>query len=346
MIKQRPSFLLLIAAVVFLYSCRKDRPQKSDNAPVQVGATGGVYITNEGNFQFGNSTVSYYNIASGTSVEDLFEPANSSSLGDVCQSMYLFNGKAYIVVNNSNKVEVVNPITFESIATITGFTSPRYFLPVSNSKAYVTDIYANKISIVNLSSNTITGAITCPKGTEELVLSYGKAFVTNTNRNKVYVINTSTDILEDSIQVTHGSNSIREDKNGKLWIMCGGNSSNNAALYKIDPITKQVENTFQFASSSDSPWRLRMNGTNDTLYYLNNGVYQMGIDASNLPSSVFIAEDGRNFYGLGVHPSENVVYVADAIDYVQRGIVYRYRSDGSVINNFLAGIIPNDFCFN
>lgn len=335
-----------LAAIALLSSCRKDRPAKSSETPIEVGTTGGVYITNEGNFQYGNAKVSYYNIATSTVVEDLYEPANDASLGDVCQSMYLFNGKAYLVVNNSNKVEVVNPLTFQSIATITGFISPRYFLPVSNNKAYVTDIYSKKISVVNLSTNTITGTIACAGATEELILSYGKAFVTNTSRSYIYVINTATDVLEDSIHVSYGSNSIKEDKNGKLWVMCGGNTSTQAALHKIDPITLAVENSFQFSSSSDSPWRLRMNGTNDTLYYLNNGVYQMDINASNLPTTAFISSDGRNFYGLGIHPTENVVYVADAIDYVQRGMIYRYQPNGTLVNTFLAGIIPNDFCFN
>ncbi len=334
--------LPLLAAFVLLPSCKKDKPEPAADQPVVVGATGGVYIANEGNFQFGNSKVSYYNIASGSAVEDLYQPANGVALGDVCQSMSLFNGKGYVVVNNSGKVVVVDPSSFVATATITGFNSPRYFLPVSNSKAYVTDIHANGIAVVNLSTNTITGSIHCPGWTEELVLAYGKAYVTNETRDKVYVIDTSNDQITDSITVSMGGNSIVADANGKLWVMC---SSASSKLYRIDPVSMQVEELYTFPNSSDSPWRLNINSGSDTLYYLNKDVYRMPISASALPGSPFVATDGRNLYGIGVEPNSGVVYVADAIDYVQRGTVYRYKADGSLINSFQAGIIPGEFCF-
>ena len=64
-----------------------------------------------------------------------------------------------------------------------------------------------------------------------------------------------------------------------------------------------------------------------------------------LPGSPFVTANGRNLYGMGIEPNSGVVYVSDAIDYVQRGTVYRYREDGSLINSFQAGIIPGEFCF-
>lgn len=348
MIKRKVYLLLIFIYILAFCSCRKDKPDDTIDKHISLSNSGGVFITNEGNFQFGNAKVGYYDIATATATEDLYQPANNVSLGDVCQSMCLFNGKVYIVVNNSGKVIVVNPLTFVAKATIKGFTSPRYFLPVSNSKAYVTDLYSNSIAIVDLTTNTITGNIHCAGWTEELALAYGKAFVTNQYRDKIYVINTLNDILEDSIQVSYGSNSIREDKNGKLWVMCGGSKTNNvyAGLYRINPITKQVEQSFQFPNLTDNPCRLDINSTNDTLYFLNKGVYQMSISSGNLPANALITQGTRNFYGIGIEPNSGIVYVADAIDYVQRGKIYRYKPDGTLINSFLSGIIPGDFYFN
>lgn len=339
---------LFFAFTIALCSCRKDKPEDTPKPQVSVGNNGGVYITNEGNFQFGNAKVSYYDIVSTTSTEDLYQPANNFPLGDVCQSMYLFNSKAYLVVSNSGKVVVVDPKTFVATATISGLNSPRYFLPVSNNKAYVTDLYANAISIIDLGSNTKTGSIPCGGWTEEMALSYGKVFITNERRSKIYVVNTLTDVLEDSIQVGYGSNSIKEDKNGKLWVLCGGSEANNfyASLHRVDPISKQVEQSFQFSILSESPWRLTMNTSNDTLYFLNNGVFRMSIAATALPTSAFVPKGNHTFYGLGIDPNSGVIYVSDAVDYVQRGVIYRYKVDGTLINTFLVGIAPGDFCFN
>ena len=333
------SFFLVLLLAVVLVSCRKDKPEPPEETPVNIGNSGGVYITNEGNFQWGNATVSYYDVATNTAAEDLFQPVNGSALGDVCQSMSIFNCKGYLVMNNSNKVVVVDPQSFVTTATITGFDSPRYFLPVSNSKAYVTDLHANSIAVVDLANNTIISGIPCPSATEELVLAYGKAFVTAPQRDKVYVISTATDQLTDSITVGNGGASIVQDANGKIWVLC------NTALYRFDPVSHLVEATFSFPSAT-SPWRLRINGTHDMLYFLDNGVYRMPITSTALTASPFIPSSGRNFYGLGVDPDEGSIYVADAVDYVQRGVVYRYGTDGTERANFLAGIVPGGFCFN
>ena len=337
--------LIALLAFAVLSSCKKDKPERPVEPSTVIGNSGGVYVTNEGNFQWGNAKVSYYDIASATVLEDLYQPVNGMALGDVCQSMRLFNNKAYVVVNNSGKVVVVDPNTFVEIATITGFDSPRHFLPVSNGKAYVSDLYSDRISVVDLLSNTITGSISCGGWTEEMVLSYGKAFVTNQSRSYLYLIDTATDQLIDSIAVSRGGNSIVEDAQGKLWVACSGGSGTDPALYHIDPQNNEVIRTIAFPSASDNPWRLTSNSGNDTLYYLNDGVYRLPITATEPPGSAFIAADGRNFYGLGIEPNSGIVYVSDAIDHVQRGKVYRCSPNGTVINEFLAGTTPGSFVF-
>ena len=344
-IARKPALTFGVIALLAFTGCRKDKPESPVDEPVTLGNGRGVYITNEGNFQWGNAKVSYYDIASGTATEDLYEPANGSSIGDVCQSMVLYNGKGYVVVNNSGKVVVVDPINFTATATITGFTSPRYFLPVGNGKAYVTDFYANSIAVVDLVSNSITGHIPSSGATQELVFSSGKVYVTNEGRGEIHVIDPATDAVVDTIAVSRGANSIVKDANGKLWVACTGGGSTPPALVRIDPQSEEVEATFSYSNSANNPWRLNINGGGDTLYFLRGGIYRMAITDTGAPTSAFIPADGRNLYGLGVDPVDGALYLSDAIDYVQRGVVYRYRPDGSLLNTFHAGTIPGSFCF-
>ncbi len=315
--------------------------------PITTISGKGVYITNEGGFTYNNASVSFFDSKTGVVVQDIYKKVNQIPLGDVCQSMTMFNTKTYIVVNNSSKVEVVNMQDFLRTSTITGFTSPRYLLPVSNNKAYVTDLYANAITIVDLSSNSISGNIPIKKGTEQLTIIYGHVFVTHLFSNQLYVINAQQDVVEDSITVGYGASSLQQDKNGKLWVLCSGDSLQHlsSALYKINPITKVIEHSFIF-SGNNLAWRLTMNGNKDTLYFLNKDVYRMSITDMQLPPTPFIAAGNRMLYGLGVEPSSGDVYVSDAIDYAQRGKVFRYQNDGMLIQSFLAGIIPGDFYFN
>ncbi|MBP8823298.1 MAG: hypothetical protein KBH07_06615 [Flavobacteriales bacterium] len=335
---------VLLPLLVVLSACRKDKPEAPLEQPASAGVSG-VYVLNEGNFNWGNAGVSFYNKATGGVVEDLFGPANGTALGDVLQSMQLVDGKGYLVVNNSGKVVEVDTATFAATATITGLTSPRYLLPVGGGKAYVTDLYANAISVVDLHAHTVIGAIPCPGWTEELVLSAGKAFVTNKNKAYVYVVDTGSDQVVDSIGVSRGGNSIVEDAHGKLWVACTGGAGTQAALYRIDPVSMSVEASFPFSSPSASPWRLVINGERTVLYFLNDDVCRMNITDTALPAGPLIPADGRTFYGLGVDPADGTVHVSDAIDYTQRGRVFRYTSEGVALGDFLAGRIPGGFVF-
>ncbi len=51
------------------------------------------------------------------------------------------------------------------------------------------------------------------------------------------------------------------------------------------------------------------------------------------------------YYGLTVNPDNGEVYIADAIDYQQQGMMYRYSPQGKLIDEFYVGIIPGAFCW-
>ena len=55
--------------------------------------------------------------------------------------------------------------------------------------------------------------------------------------------------------------------------------------------------------------------------------------------------NNNTFYALDINPINEEVYVSDAIDYVQNGIIFRYSSSGDLINQFNSGVIPGSFLF-
>jgi hypothetical protein len=338
-------YCLLIS--IILSSCVKDKPQEPLNTAVTVNSESKVLIINEGNFGWGIGSVSLYDPTSGAVIEDYYKQQNNNAtLGNVCQSIAKYNNNYYIVMNNSNKIVVVNATNFVKTATINGFNSPRYMLPITYNKAYVSDLYANTIQIVDLNSNAISGTIPCMHGTEEMALIYNKAFITNSSSAYCYIINTTTDVVTDSINVGKGNSSIIIDKNSKVWVLSSGSSSIGQAgkLTRINPLTLQVEQSLNF-NTADSPYKLRINKTRDTLYYLNNGVHQFLITSNILPANPLIIQGTKAYYGLEVNPKDYSIYVSDAIDYVQKSKIEIYKPNGSFITNFNAGIISNGFMF-
>ena len=72
----------------------------------------------------------------------------------------------------------------------------------------------------------------------------------------------------------------------------------------------------------------------------------MSVYDQQLPNNAIIQENNNNYYALGIDPVKNEIYVSDALDYTQNGIVYRYNTTGSLISSFEVGIIPGCFGFN
>ena len=340
-----PCIGLTLLALLF-FACEKDKPPVKNYALINTGGKR-IYVTNEGNYNWGNASITLYNPDNNTSMADIYKPNNNNTnLGDVCQSMIKYNNFLLVVLNNSHKIIALNSQTYKKEHEIIDLNSPRYILPVSNNKAYISDLYNNNIYIADLNSWKINGTIKCSGWTEEMILSYGKVFVCNKKSNYLYVIDTQNNLIIDSVNVGYGSGCIQKDRNEKLWILCSKDTAKNAysKLVKIDPITYKIELSLSF-NKKDAPTNLKINGEGDRLYYLNNGICVLNINDLSIPSTVLVTQGNKNYYGLGIDPEDGTIYVSDAVDYVQNGKIERYTQAGMHINTFSAGIIPSSFYF-
>lgn len=336
---------LLLIVLITCWACEKDDPIPGTGNPE---FSEGMIISNEGGFGFGNASVSFYDLERDTLHRMRFEQANGAPLGDVLQSISIIEDLAYLVVNNSNKIEVVALESFKSVATITGLTSPRYLAPIDAEKAYVTDLYANAISIIDLNQHEVVGTIALEGWSEELILVNDEMFVTIRDNSFLFVIDTQTDQITDSIAVGFNPSTLQLDKDGKLWVLCSGNQTTGTlgGLYRIDPESRTLLQQLPFSDTNIGGWpRLRINESRDTLYYLKENVFQLPIGNTNLPEDALIAANGRIFYGLGIKPKTGRIFVSDVIDYQQQGLIYEYNQKGIMLNRFNAGVIPNDFTF-
>ena len=110
------AYAALIASAAFIAGCVRD--PVGPELTVPLPSTKGIYVLNEGNFGRGNSTLTFYDDASRTVYQDVYSAVNSRPLGDVGNSIVIRNGRIYIVVNNSNKVEILDEATNASVGTV------------------------------------------------------------------------------------------------------------------------------------------------------------------------------------------------------------------------------------
>ena len=317
----------------------------------------GLFITNEGMFQYGNATLSYYDPETKSVENEVFYRANAMKLGDVAQSMTIRDGVGWIVVNNSHVIFAIDINTFKEVGRITNLASPRYIHFVSDEKAYVTQIWDNRIFIVNPKRYEITGYIECPNmamesGSTEQMVQYGKYVFVNcwSYQNRILKIDTETDQVVDELIVGIQPTSLVMDKNYKLWTITDGGYEESPygyetpSLYRIDAARFEIEKQFRF-KPGDSPSEVQINGEGDKLFWINKDIWSMDVEADRVPVRPFLKYRDTKYYGLTVNPRNGDVYVADAIDYQQQGVIYRYTADGEPVDEFHVGIIPGAFCW-
>lgn len=346
----------ILAALPLLAGCMSWDYEPDSDFSVNPAPGRGLFIVNEGNFQYGNATLSYYDTETHEVENEVFVRANSQKLGDVAQSMIMHDGTAWIVVNNSHVLFAIDPVTFVEKGRITGLTSPRYMHFISDEKAYVTQLWDSRIFIINPKTRSVTGYIETGMddavASTERIVEYGDHVFVNCHsyQRTILKIDTGSDEIEGRLEVGLQPNSMAIDKNGKLWVLTDGGYPGSAAGYepatlsRIDPDTFRIEKTFTFYGDSD-PSELNLNVDRDTLYFINDDVWKMPVDAETLPSVPFIGSRNTKYYSMTVCPWNSDVYVADAIDYQQKGIIYRYSAAGKLLDEFRAGIIPGFFCW-
>jgi hypothetical protein len=348
----------LSALFILLSACSKDpvREVRIDEDPSTATTyENGIFIVNEGNYNWGNASVTFLDNDQNIVVQDIFTKSNDRNLGDVAQSMTIIDSLGYLLINNSNRIEVVSLKKFKSVKAISGFHSPRFIRVINSRKAYVTNLQ-NYISILDLQTNSVTGSILTNSWTENLVLfgkymlvaSIGSFKEPSSGRNaQIIIIDTETDLIVGSIPTGKEPIGISMDKERRAWVLCSGGYDNFEApsLLRINPESYEIEKVYTFQDSREKPSRLCINPTGDTLYFLKGGVYQMPVNAVDLPERPMIAQDGRRLYGLDVHPTTGRIYVSDAVDYVQNGTAYQYDVQGNLLKQYITGRIPGSFWF-
>ena len=301
----------------------------------------GVLIVNQGNFGWGEGTLSLYNPIDKTVQNDVFQNVNNQSLGNVFQSISQIGDSYFLVINNSGKI-IITDTSFTQTDKIEGLTSPRYLYQVSNKKAYVTDLYADAISVIDLAQNQVTHTIPENGWSERAVIKNQIFWFAASETNYIYGIDILTDKVIDSIQVAGFPESLVIDNSNQLWILCRGdeNAQEKAALMRIDETDESIDLQIDI---DKIPTNLVFDQSDDILYFISDGVWSMK-SSETVPNLIYDGQ-GKTFYSLDINPNNGELYVSDVVDFVSNSSILRFDKNGELIDQFYAGIIAGDFFF-
>lgn len=340
--------LAFASALLFNVACRNDDPVYEQGATYENG----YFMTNEGNFSTPNAEVAFVSNDLNTVKQDIYKSNNNGeNLGDVLQSLGYSGNQAYLVLNNTNKVTVVNRYTFKKAGEITSeLNNPRY-IAFANNFVYVTnDIYGGDkyVSIYNLSDLSFVKKITMPDAAEHVVSAGSKIFVQNASfglGNKISYINTHTNTLQGEITVPNGQIQKIVADNNNVYAIASDFGMTNSYIYQISEagtITKTIT-----LSGIENAAKLRIDGGK---FYFTSGmkIYGMDMNASSAPTTPIVtATESGAYSGLyGFDVIDGKIFTADASGFAADSKITVYSTSGAIIKTFNAGRATNGFYKN
>ncbi len=345
---QKNIFPFLILFTILILSGCKDTPTMPETPLTR--AAKGVYVLNEGLYSQNNSTLSYYELTSREVLLNVFAVANSGrSLGDTGNDIVIAGNTAFIAVNVSNKVELVDITNFRSKGTIDlgAGSQPRRIFAKDSLTAYVSG-FSGKVYKIDVKTLTVVKEIPVGDYPEGMVEVGGRLFVANSGLgggNTVSVIDLSTDAVLQSITVGTNPVNLAKDNNNMLYSICTGRYDSadiGGAIYKIDPAGLDVIDSLILPQN---PSDAVVTSENIMLVLNNLGVMRVDLGNFKKAPELFIGGMTVNsmygiIYSIAYDPIEKLLYLGNPKDFTQNGEVAIFDMLGNEVRRFETGLNP------
>lgn len=374
---------ILLACLFLVTGCREDEvvvPTEYDILPVELSdGTGvvGMYLVNEGNMGSNKCTLDYLDYVQGYYVRNLYAERNPhvvKELGDVGNDIQIYGSRLYIVVNCSNKVEVLDAATGIRIGQvdIPNCRYVRFYRGHAYVSSYVGPVQLNNPDAVQgavykVDTLTLQTVARCTVGyqPDELEVLGQYLYVANSGGYMAPDYDNTVSVIElegfkqvEKIPVGINLHRIKADNDGKLWVTSRGDYNDiHSNLYVLEK--KRGRNEMEVTDTLDIPCsNFCISG--DSLYYYstewnnytqsNTITYGIVNTKTKQKVSDSFIQDGSEAditipYGIAIHPENGDIFVTDAKNYVSSGVLYCYSKDGYYKWSVRTGDIPAHMCF-
>lgn len=330
--------LFLITAIFISFSCSNEALDENQNNVQSF-----VFVACEGNFGASNGSVYYFNQSG-----DIFSVDN---IGDIVQSLEVYNDKLFVIVNNSHKIIAYditeNGLSLPGIEVSTSGSSPREMVIVDDY-LYFTNWNTNDIKRLNLFNYIISDFSTLDGKPESIIHDNGKLFVAiqmnndYSDSNKVYQISIDTGTIEEEWTVGFGPTSIIKDDNN-IYVANTYYDENFNAFYgtsRLDVINDEViinnynegvvcgGSIHKFSSSIFRSSDGGIVSLDEDLNFISNT--KIG---DEIPSQLYSTEIINNKIYFGV------------TNFTDINLVKIYNSNNELESTYEVGLFPGDFAY-
>ena len=338
----------------------------------------GMYLVNEGNMGSNKCTLDFLDYTEGIYMRNIYPERNPTvvkELGDVGNDVQIYGNKLYIIVNCSNKAEVLDARTGVRIKQIE-IPNCRYIC-FRREHAYVSSYVAGvlidpnaplgAVFKIDTASLQVVDKVTVGYQPEEMVVLGDYLYVANSGGYRVPYYDNTVSVVEfegfrQEQQIVVGLNlhRIKADKYGKLWVSSRGNYNDIYSPYGSVPsnlfvLDKRVGYNEMIVTDTINVPCSNMAIHGDSLYLYSHDYDNItqqstltygiiNIKTKKVVSKNFITDGTEKEikmpYGISIHPETGDIYVTDAKNYVSTGTLSCYNKEGKRKWRVSTGDIP------
>ena len=319
--------LLILTPLFLITSCQEQSVEPMEN-------NSWVFVANEGGYGASNGSISM--------IDSDGNVSETESLGDIVQSLAVYENKLIVLVNNSHKIKIYD-ITSDGLAMPgieidTENSSPREMV-VNDGMVYFTNWNTSDVKRFNLTTYSIDASIPVGAMPEGIILEGNKLWVANSGESTVSEIDINT-FAETKHEVGSGPQQLA-NYNGEVYV--------SRTFYSSD-----WTETYHGASKIGSEILINNYGSgsacggsiltyDDAIYRsFNGGLARMNNSSLNLDENIIGSFDQSQVY----HVEEINGNIWFAItDYSNLNEVHVLDFEGNILNSYEVGQNPGDFVF-
>lgn len=373
--KRHLKYIFILLSTLLIAACRKDaklpKEERQELVADPSSELKGFYLVNEGNMSMNRASLDFLDFRAGIYRRNIYPGANPEivkGLGDSANDAAIYGSKLYVVVNLSNKVEVMDVKTGKRIKQI-DLLNCRY-ITFHRGKAYVS-AYLGTVGDANAPRGIVAQIDTLSlqeekrievgRQPEEMAVVGSNLYVANSGgytpanyEHTVSVIDLNTFSTVGNIDVAINLHRLKADRYGDLYVSSRGDNYGIASkLFVIDTKTQRVKKSFDisisnFAIQDDVAYFI----SNDFSYHTGKYTVNYGtLDVKNevVRNQKFITDGTdqkiKTPYGIAINPYTKDVFVTDSKDHVSPGTLYCFNADGRMKWSVTTGDIPAHFAF-
>ncbi|NND72065.1 MAG: hypothetical protein HKN43_10840 [Rhodothermales bacterium] len=348
--------LLVVALCATLTAC--------DSAdPDTVLITGGVVVTNQGNFSEGTGSITVYDPGTGLASQ------LAANFGSVLQSTFLKGDSLYIMANSASRIDILDVRSGARIGQISDVISPRYMTATGN-RAFVTNLFSSDtsfvggaVTILDLQSSAVIDTMHVGNNPEGLAIIGPRLWVADNgfgNGTTLTILDHSSGNRLAALDIgCFGPRFITVDDEAEMFVLCTGTTIYDENFNPIEEIDGQVAVLDGATGASivriPAEGKIRTAGgvgqdmyhspETQQLFFVRDAATVVRINTLSNAITTEFTVSGDPIGAVAFDHIDERLYLGRVTGFDQTGYVSIHDTAGVEVGRFDAGIAPSHIVF-